>query len=293
MSASLSSSCAGELPPLPDPVAGVREIVLVGSGKGGVGKSTISVNLAAALAAHGARAGIVDLDLSGPSVARLMGTTEAPELNDQGLAIPGKRHGVHVISIADMVPPEQAIAWKGPLVAQAVEQLIREVAWPDLDILVVDLPPGTGDVLLTVLEQIPVAGAVVVTTPERMATIDAERAISLFHEHDIPVFGTVTNMAEYICPCCGDRQPLFDTGKAADVARRRHVADLGSVPADPTASGHAAEGKPIVVASPDGPVGQAVSELAVAVQAAIRREREGTSRRAAQDQMIWELLQDE
>ena len=186
--------------------------------------------MTAALAARGVKTGIVDLDLSGPSVARLTGTSAAPDTDAEGHAIPCLRHGLHVISIADMVPPEQAIAWKGPLVAQAVEQLFRDVAWPGLDMLVVDLPPGTGDVLLTVLEQIPVTGAVVVTTPERMATIDADRAISLFHEHDIPVFGVVSNMAEYICPCCGERQPLYDTGKTVAVARRRHVADLGAIP---------------------------------------------------------------
>ncbi len=277
----------------PRPVPGVRDIVLVASGKGGVGKSTVAVNLAAALAAAGRRVGIVDLDLSGPSVARLTGTVAAPETGADGLAIPCRRHGLHVISIADMVPPEQAIAWKGPLVAQAVEQLFRDVAWPDLELLIVDLPPGTGDVLLTVTEQIPVTGAIVVTTPESMATIDADRAISLFHEHDIPVFGLVTNMAEFVCPCCGARQPLFESGAQANVAGRRHVADLGSIPADPGAAGCVASGMPMALAAPDGPVGQAFAELAQAVARAVIREREGERRRAAEEHSIRALLEDD
>jgi len=282
-----------ETTPGPAPVAGVRDIVLVGSGKGGVGKSTVAVNLAVALARGGARTGIVDLDLSGPSVARLAGTSAAPELGADGLAIPQERHGLQVISVADMIPPEQAVAWKGPLIAQAVEQLIREVAWGDLDVLVVDLPPGTGDVLLTVLEQLPVTGAVVVTTPERMATIDAERAVSLFHEHDIPVFGILHNMAEYICPCCGERQALYDPGAGANVARRRHVADLGSIPADPGAARAAADGMPIAATAPDSAMGAGFAGLAANVQSAISREHAGMNRRRENARTIWELLDDD
>lgn len=277
----------------PVPVAGVRDILLVGSGKGGVGKSTVAVNLAVALARGGLRIGIVDLDLSGPSVARLAGTEAAPELGADGLAIPRQRHGVHVISVADMIPPEQAVVWKGPLIAQAAEQLFRGVAWPEIDILVVDLPPGTGDVLLTVLEQIPVTGAVVVTTPERIATIDAERAVALFHEHDIPVFGIVRNMADYICPCCGERQALFDTGTAKDVARSKHVADLGAIPADLRAASLAASGVPIMADDPDGVTGRTFAGLAGNVREAIAREYAGMQRRSENERTIWELIHDD
>lgn len=277
----------------PAPVAGVRDIVLVGSGKGGVGKSTVAVNLAAALSRGGMRTGIVDLDLSGPSVARLAGTGAAPELGADGRAIPRRRHGVEVISIADMIPPEQAVAWKGPLVAQAVEQLIREVAWPDIDVLVVDLPPGTGDVLLTVVEQFPVTGAVIVTTPERMASVDAERGVALFHEHDIPVFGIVRNMAEFICPCCGERQALFDPGTRRDIAGRMHVADLGSIPADPAAARRAESGVPIVIGDPEGDTASAFVRLAKAVQDAIAREHSGLQRRNEGERTIWELMHDD
>ncbi|MDP2063869.1 MAG: Mrp/NBP35 family ATP-binding protein [Phaeovulum sp.] len=273
-----------------EPIAGVRDIVLVASGKGGVGKSTVSVNLAVALARAGLRTGIVDLDLGGPSVGRLTGAEEVPELRPDGLAVPEQRHGLSVVSMSGMIPPEQALVWKGPLVAQAVAQLFREVAWPDLDVLVVDMPPGTGDVLLSVVEQVPVAGAVVVTTPERMASIDAERAVALFHEHDIPVFGVVRNMADFVCPCCGEVQPLFAPAAAVDVARRMHVADLGAIPADLGAARQAAAGVPIIVAAPEGATAQAFARLAEAVQRSIERERAAQAQNQAGERSIWEII---
>ncbi|MDP1667871.1 Mrp/NBP35 family ATP-binding protein [Phaeovulum sp.] len=273
-----------------EPIAGVRDIVLVASGKGGVGKSTVSVNLAVALARSGLRTGIVDLDLGGPSVGRLTGAEEVPELRPDGLAVPEQRHGLSVVSMSGMIPPEQALVWKGPLVAQAVAQLFREVAWPDLDVLVVDMPPGTGDVLLSVVEQVPVAGAVVVTTPERMASIDAERAVALFHEHDIPVFGVVRNMADFVCPCCGEVQPLFAPAAAVDVARRMHVADLGAIPADLGAARQAAAGVPIIVAAPEGATAQAFARLAEAVQRSIERERAAQAQDHAGERSIWEII---
>jgi ATP-binding protein involved in chromosome partitioning len=273
-----------------EPVAGVRDVVLVASGKGGVGKSTVAVNLAVALAQTGLRTGIVDLDLGGPSVGRLTGAEDVPELQPDGLAVPILRHGLAVVSLAGMIPPEQALVWKGPLVAQAVAQLLREVAWPDLDVLVADMPPGTGDVLLSVVEQVPVSGAVVVTTPERMASIDAERAVALFHEHDIPVFGVVRNMAEFVCPCCGELQPLFAPAAAVDVARRMHVADLGAIPADLGAARQAAEGVPIMAAAPEGATGLAFARLAEAVVRAIDRERAAESRNRAGEHSIWEMI---
>ncbi|MFQ5565400.1 MAG: P-loop NTPase [Paracoccaceae bacterium] len=285
MAAAVSETLAEAGPAL---VPGVRDIVLVASGKGGVGKSTVAINLAVALTRRGTRTGIVDLDLSGPSVARLAGAGAAPELGPDGRAIPRRAHGLDLVSGADMIPPEQAVVWKGPLVAQAVEQLFREVAWPDLDILVADLPPGTGDVHLTVLEQIPVSGVVVVTTPERMATVDAERAVALFHEHDVPVFGVLRNMAEFICPCCGEHQALFDPGETVDVGRRLHVADLGAVPVE-----RAAEGVPVTAAAPEGPAGRAYARLAGSVCAALERERAAMRRRAEGERTIWEMINDD
>lgn len=272
------------------PIVGVRDIVLVASGKGGVGKSMVAVNLAVALAQTGLRTGIVDLDLGGPSVGRLTGADDVPELQPDGLAEPILRHGLAVVTLAGMIPPEQALVWKGPLVAQAVAQLLREVAWPDLDVLVADMPPGTGDVILSVVEQVPVSGAVVVTTPERMASIDAERAVALFHEHDIPVFGVVRNMADFVCPCCDEVQPLFAPAAEINVSRRMHVADLGAIPVDFGAARQAAAGVPIMVAVPEGATGLAFARLAEAVVRAIERERAAETRDRAGEQSIWEMV---
>ncbi len=278
------------------PVPGAGEIVLVASGKGGVGKSTVAVNLACALRHLGLTIGLLDADIFGPSVAGLLGTGEGLAVGEDGRAVPNERHGIHSVSLANVLAPEAAMPWKGPLVAQAVTQLFRDVAWPDLDVLVVDLPPGTGDVQLTILEQVPVAGAIVVTTPQRLSTVDAERGIALFHEHDIPIFGVVRNMGEYVCPCCGERQPLFDAGEVAAVARGAHVADLGQIPFDPDASARADAGTPLVVAEPDGPLVKAFLDLGRQVMAAIAREQRGRARRERQgddQQAFWERLLDD
>ena len=280
----------------PESVPGVGEIVLVASGKGGVGKSTVAVNLACSLRRLGLNVGLLDADIFGPSVAGLLGTGEGLAVDDDGRAVPNERHGIHSVSVANILAPEAAMPWKGPLVAQAVTQLFRDVAWPDLDVLIVDLPPGTGDVQLTILEQIPVAGAVAVTTPQRLSTVDAERGISLFHEHDIPVFGVVRNMGEYVCPCCGERQPLFDAGEVAAIAQDTHVADLGQIPLDPGASARADAGTPLVIAEPDGPLAEAFLDLGRKVMAAIAREQRGRARRGTQagdQQAFWDRLLDD
>jgi ATP-binding protein involved in chromosome partitioning len=280
----------------PEPVPGAGEIVLIASGKGGVGKSTIAVNLACTLQRFGLKVGLLDADIFGPSVAGLLGTGEGLAVGEDGRAVPNECHGVHSVSVANVLAPEAAIPWKGPLVAQAVVQLFHDVAWPDLDVLVVDLPPGTGDVQLTILEQIPIVGAVVVTTPQRLSTADAERGIALFHEHDIPVFGVVRNMGEYICPCCGERQPLFEAGPTAAVARDAHVADLGDIPFDPGASALAEAGRPLITAEPQGPLAKAFIDLGRQVMAAIAREQRARARRlneADGQKAFWERLLDD
>jgi ATP-binding protein involved in chromosome partitioning len=247
-------------------------VLLVASGKGGVGKSTVTANLACALAASGLAVGILDADLFGPSVALLMGSEDAPAADDKGRAVPVSAHGIPVLSVANVLPPEAALAWKGPLASQAIEQMFRDVAWPALDVLLVDLPPGTGDIHLTILERLAVSGAVVVTTPQKMATIDAERGISLFHEYDIPVFGLVENMAGYVCPCCGELQYLFPKGNAAALARRRHVALLGSIPLDPEAQAASESGTPLVLGRPDSSAAVAIRAIAAGVASALDRE---------------------
>jgi len=276
---------------------GVRDILLVASGKGGVGKSTVTVNLACALQAQGKRVGVLDADLYGPSIARMLGSGGGLEYDDQGRALPYYRHGIASLSIANRLPPEAALAWKGPLVAQLLVQMFREVAWPELDILLVDLPPGTGDVQLTILEQIPVTGALLVTTPQRLALADAERGVALFHQLDIPVFGLVENMHSYICPCCGEAQPLFPEGGAGALAEAKHIAYLGGIPLDPAAQSHADSGQPLFLSAPGSPLGAAFSGLAEEVGRGLERERklrlldEDAATREAH-QAFWERLMD-
>ncbi len=281
-----------------EPVAGIEDIVLVASGKGGVGKSTVTVNLACAMALSGKRVGILDADLYGPSIARMLGTDVELLIDDDGRTVPVRSHGVWAVSVANVLPPEAALVWKGPLVAQTLVQMFRNVAWPDLDVLLVDLPPGTGDVPLTILEQIPVTGTVLVTTPQRLSTVDAARGVALFHDLDIPVFGLVENMDRYICPCCGEEQPLFPAGAASELAERKHVKYLGGIPLDPEGQLRADGGNPLVIARPHGVAASAFAELAKTVGEAIERERRfrqhdmDVQARAAHEE-FWENLLDD
>ena len=279
-------------------VEGIENIILVASGKGGVGKSTVTVNLACALSLMGKRVGILDADLYGPSITRMMGTDTALPVNENGQAAPVQNHGVWALSVANVLPPEAALVWKGPLVAQTLLQMFRNVTWPELDILLVDLPPGTGDVPLTILEQIPVMGAVLVTTPQKLSVVDASRGIGMFHDLDIPVFGVVENMDRYICPCCGEEQRLFPDGAAAALAERKYVKYLGGIPLDPEGQIFADSGIPLVISRPDGAVARAFSHLATEVDAAVEKERVFKQRDAdpqacADHQKFWESLLDD
>ncbi len=282
-----------------EPLPGIGDVLLVASGKGGVGKSTVTVNLACTLRGMGLRVGVLDADLYGPSVARLLGTDRALECDPSGRVIPALNHGIHAVSVANVLPPEAALVWKGPLVAQALVQMFREVAWPELDVLLVDLPPGTGDVQLTILEQIPVSGALIVTTPQRLALADVDRGITLFHDLDIPVFGVVENMSHYVCPCCGEVQALFPVAGTEALARRRHVQFLGRIPLDPEGQCLADSGRPLVTVHPQGAVAQALGGVAQAVVRSIEQERRYRERPAdpglqAQQRALWEeLLEDE
>jgi len=281
-----------------EPLEGAKDVLLVASGKGGVGKSTVTVNLACALQQQGMRVGVLDADLYGPSIARMLGTDAELAHDDQGRAIPAFGHGVHAVSVANVMPPEAALVWKGPLVAQTLVQMFREVAWPDLDLLLVDLPPGTGDVQLTILEQIPVTGALLVTTPQRLAQVDADRGVSLFHELDIPVFGILENMSHYVCPCCGERQALFPDGDVESLARRRHVPFLGAIPLDPAGQALADQGRPLVAADPESAAARAFLQAAQQVGQAIEQERRASLRdadpntRQAHD-AFWERLMED
>jgi ATP-binding protein involved in chromosome partitioning len=277
---------------------GVKDVLLVASGKGGVGKSTVTVNLACALQQRGLKVGVLDADLYGPSISRMLGTDTDLEQDEQGRPLPAIGHGVYAVSVANVIPPEAALVWKGPLVAQTLVDMFRGVAWPDLDLLLVDMPPGTGDVQLTILEQIPITGAVLVTTPQRLAQVDAERGIALFHDLDIPVFGVVENMSHYVCPCCGEFQPIFPDADVAGMADRKHVAYLGAVPLDPVGQELADKGRPITVSSTGSPAAKAFFGLADTVVEAVERERRQSLRDADPDtraahEAFWERLMED
>lgn len=281
-----------------EPLEGIGDVVLVASGKGGVGKSTVTVNLACALNGLGKRVGILDADLYGPSIARMLGTGGELPVNAEGRTLPARNHGVWAASIANRLPPEAGLVCKGPLVAQTLVQMFRDLAWPALDVLLVDMPPGTGDVALTILEQIPLAGALLVTTPQRMSLVDAARGVALLHDLDIPVFGLVENMDRYICPCCGEAQTLFPPGGADALAARKHVRYLGGIPLDPQGQGCADRGEPLLVSRPTGAVASAFAKLAGEVEAALQRERafrrrETDPRARAAHEHFWETLLDD
>lgn len=275
----------------------VRDIVLVASGKGGVGKSTVTVNLAAALRNRGLKVGVVDADLYGPSLGLMLGTEDQFLVPAEGgKVVPFMTHGIHSMSIANTTPAESPIVWKGSLVAQGLMQLFVDVAWPELDVLLVDMPPGTGDVQLTILEQLDVSGAVVVTTPQRLAVADAERGIAMFHELNIPVFGLIENMDGYLCPCCGERMELFPSGAAKTLAKMKHVSHLGSLPLDPDGQSCADGGVPLIDKNPEGETAKAFSSLGEAVVKALARERSAAASRLGreeEDTAFWnELLGD-
>jgi ATP-binding protein involved in chromosome partitioning len=249
---------------VPESVAGVKNIVAVASGKGGVGKSTIAANLAIAMAQEGWRVGLLDADVFGPSAPRLFGLTEKPKV-EQSFLVPLVAFGVKVISIGLMIEEEAPVVWRGPMVMSAITQLLREVAWGELDCLVVDMPPGTGDVQLTMAQSAPLAGAIIVSTPQDLALIDARRGIAMFEKVSIPVLGIVENMSYFICPHCQGRSDIFAHGGARHEAEKRGVAFLGEVPLDIAIRETSDAGRPIVAAAPDGAHALAFRSIARAV----------------------------
>ncbi len=255
---------AAPRPRVPESVAGVRNIVAVASGKGGVGKSTTAANLAVALAQEGWRVGLLDADVFGPSAPRLFGLTEKPKV-EQSFLVPLVAYGVKVISIGLMIPEDSAVVWRGPMVMSAVTQLLREVAWGELDCMIVDMPPGTGDVQLTMAQSAPLAGAIIVSTPQDLALLDARRGIAMFDKVSIPVLGIIENMSYFICPHCQGRSDIFAHGGARHEAEKRGVAFLGEVPLDIEIRETSDAGQPIVAAKPDGPHARVFRAIARAV----------------------------
>ncbi|RMD78655.1 MAG: iron-sulfur cluster carrier protein ApbC [Gammaproteobacteria bacterium] len=262
------------------PLPGVRNIVAVASGKGGVGKSTTAVNLALALAAEGARAGVLDADIYGPSIPRMLGAREArPRLREGRAMEPVRAHGLQAMSLGFLVEEEAPAIWRGPMATQALQQLLGETAWEDLDYLVVDLPPGTGDVQLTLAQRIPVSGAVIVTTPQDIALLDARKALRMFEKVNIPVLGVVENMSLHICSRCGHQEPIFGSGGGERMAAEHGVPLLGQLPLDIRIREQADSGRPTVVAEPEGPLAQAYREAALRLAGRLaRRGRDYSAR---------------
>jgi ATP-binding protein involved in chromosome partitioning len=255
-------------------VPGVKNIVAVASGKGGVGKSTTAVNLALALAAEGATVGVLDADIYGPSQPMMLGIRGRPQSKDGKSLEPMEGHGLQAMSIGFLIDIETPMVWRGPMVTQALEQLLNETKWRDIDYLVVDLPPGTGDIQLTLAQRVPVTGAIIVTTPQDIALIDARKGFKMFEKVGIPILGIVENMSLHICSNCGHEERIFGAGGAGRMAQDYGVEVLGALPLDIGIREQADSGKPTVVSDPDGRVAQIYKEIArrVAVQIAERQQ---------------------
>jgi ATP-binding protein involved in chromosome partitioning len=247
-----------ELTPLPN----VKNILAVASGKGGVGKSTTAANLALALQAEGAKVGLLDADIYGPSIPRMLGISGKPDSKDGQHIEPKVGHGIQTMSIGFMIEEDTPMIWRGPMVTQALTQLLNETNWVDLDYLIIDLPPGTGDIQLTLCQRVPVSGAVIVTTPQDIALLDARKGLKMFEKVDVPVLGIVENMATHICSQCGHEEHVFGSGGGERMARDYDVPLLGSLPLDIHIREQADGGTPSVAADPDGRVAAAYREIA-------------------------------
>lgn len=248
-------------------IPGVKNIIAVASGKGGVGKSTTSANLALALAAEGASVGVLDADIYGPSQPRMLGAQQRPESSDGHSMEPVVSHDIQSMSIGYLIEEDTPMIWRGPMVTQALEQLLRETRWKDVDYLIIDLPPGTGDIQLTLSQRIPVSGAVIVTTPQDIALLDARKAYRMFEKVRVPVLGLLENMSVHICSQCGHREPVFGEGGAARMAADYGLDLLGQLPLDRRIREDADSGRPSVVADPDGEIARTYREVARRVAA--------------------------
>ena len=244
------------------PLKNVRNVIAVASGKGGVGKSTVSANLALALSAEGAKAGVLDADIYGPSQPRMLGVGGRPESKDGKSLEPMNSYHVQVMSIGFLIEEDTPMIWRGPMVTQALEQLLQDTQWRDLDYLIIDLPPGTGDIQLTLAQKVPVSGAVIVTTPQDIALLDARKALKMFEKVEIPVLGIVENMSTHICSNCGHEEHIFGEGGGKRMSTEYGVEYLGDIPLDGRIRSDADGGRPTVVADPDGSLAQAYRTIA-------------------------------
>ena len=258
-------------------IPGVKHVIAVSSGKGGVGKSTVASNLACALALTGAKVGLMDADLYGPNIPMMMGSSKGPEQKD-GKIVPVENYGVKLISMAYLVPEEAPLVWRGPMVHQYLQAFFRDVLWGDLDYLLLDLPPGTGDVQLSISQMVPLAGAITVTTPQEVALYDVRKGMAMFQKVNVPLLGIVENMSSFVCGHCGERTDIFSHGGGERAAEKLGIPFLGRIPIDPAIRDGGDSGHPIVVGNPASPQAAAFRDMAQKIIAALGgTEKSGSS----------------
>lgn len=260
-------------------IENIKHIIAVASGKGGVGKSTTAVNLALALVAEGVRVGILDADIYGPSVPLMLGIKQRPEVRDQKKMVPVMAHGLQSMSIGYLVDETAPMVWRGPMATGALQQLLTDTLWDNLDYLIIDLPPGTGDIQLTLAQKIPVSGAVIVTTPQDLALLDARRAYEMFRKVNVPVLGVVENMSMHVCSKCGHAEPIFGEGGGQRLAEEYHIPLLGALPLDWQIRQQTDGGKPTVAADPHGVNAKLYREIARQLIEKLSLQDSGDSRK--------------
>ena len=251
-----------------DLIPNVKHVIAISSGKGGVGKSTVAANLAVALALSGAKIGLMDADVYGPNIPMMMGVTKPPEQQD-GKIKPAESHGVKLISMGFFVPEETAVVWRGPMIHTTIQQFLRDVIWGELDYLLIDLPPGTGDAQLTLTQLVPICGAVTVTTPQEVALHDVRKGMMMFQKVNVPLLGIIENMSYFVCGHCGERTEIFSHGGGERAAEKLGVSFLGRIPIDPAIRAGGDAGVPIVIADPTSPQAAAFRQIASTLAARI------------------------
>ncbi|MDH5427808.1 MAG: Mrp/NBP35 family ATP-binding protein [Nitrospirota bacterium] len=254
-------SGAGVNPPQENPIPGVKHIIAVSSGKGGVGKSTVTVNLAVALKQEGYAVGVMDADIYGPNIPMMIGVTKEPVKEGEKIT-PAEGQGVKVISMGFFVPEDTPVVWRGPMVHSAIQQFFRDVVWGELDYLLIDLPPGTGDVPLTLSQLVPLTGAITVTTPQDVALSDVRKGMTMFKKVNVPLLGVIENMSHFVCGHCGERTEIFSHGGGEQAAKKFEIPFLGRIPLDPAIREGGDQGTPIVVKDPKSPQTQAFIQIA-------------------------------
>jgi ATP-binding protein involved in chromosome partitioning len=254
-------------------IPGVKSVLAVASGKGGVGKSTTSVNLALGLRSLGMKVGLLDADIYGPSIPRLLGITDRPAIRNERI-IPMEKFGIKIMSMGFLMDEESPVIWRGPMIVSGLMQMVREVEWGELDVLVLDMPPGTGDAQLTMAQQVPLSGAVIVSTPQDLALIDARKGLKMFKGVDVPIFGIIENMSTFICPHCGGQSDIFGHGGAQQEAANLDVLFLGAIPLHMDIRRFSDDGAPVVVSQPEGPHAAVFKSIALKIAALLSGEDE-------------------